>query len=271
MKRDVDAEELLRIISKEKIAIYGTGHIAKKFLKVLKQHHLERNISCFVISSIEKNTENTIDGIAVRDKDWLKNRKDVFVCVAVHEALKEEILYTLQSMGMENSIWIYPYLYELLLGEPLEKKVKIQMTDIIKTCQDDYRLAIRHAAIDNYFEKNTIGFELYKKAQALHCSSETAKERLIKFCTLINEWDKRGYNGQSISINTKYEIIDGNHRVALAEYYHQQEISCDIFPGSISVSEIHGEKAMLTRNVLIMGGFSMDEIALLDEINKRFR
>lgn len=271
MKRGVDAEELLKMIAEEEIVIYGTGHIAKKLLKVLKQHDLKKNISCFVISTINKEAESEIEGIAIRDKEWLRRHKDIFVCIAVHESLKEEIVRIVRNMGIERYIWIYPYLYELLLGAPLQKKATVQMTDILKTCQNDYRLAIRYAAIDNYFEKNTVGFELYKKAQALHCSPETARERLKKFCMLIKEWEKRGYDGRSIFINTKYEIIDGNHRVALAVYYHCHEIICDIFSGNVSVSEIHGEEAMLTQKILLAGGFTRNELNILDNINEIIR
>ena len=272
MEKSTDAEELLRMISRNEFVIYGAGHIALKFLKVLKWYHLEGNVSCFVISSSEPGKHDMLEGIPVRNPEWLKEHKNSLVCIAVHEASSQEIIEHIQALGIAHYIWIYPYLYELMLGTPKETGIKIRLADIIQTCEDDYRIAIRYAAIENYFEKNSYGFDLYIKAQALHSSRKTAEARLMKFCELMRAWQENGYDEQSrIFINRKYEIIDGNHRVALAKYYDQQEILCDIFPSDISAAEVHGENAMLTKDVLLSGGFSLDEIAVLDKINERFQ
>ena len=179
---------------------------------------------------------------------------------------------TLQDVGIDHYVWIYPYLYELLLGEPIKTDVKIKVDDIIRTCGDDYRIAIRCAAIDHYCGKNTNGFDWYMKSQALHCSMKTAEERLRRFCKLISDWQRLGYDeSKRILINENYEIIDGNHRVALAWYYGQEEIKCEIFGGNISACEVHGENAMLTKRILLQNGFSLQEIQELDKINQMIK
>lgn len=268
MENKTDSAQVLQQAAKHKIVIYGAGHIAKKLLTALKLYHFDKNILCFIVSDLSRN-EKSIEGIPVKTIDWLVENKNILVYVAVHESLWCEIADTLQAIGVCNYVWIYPYLYEWLLGLPVKTNIKVDLEDIIQTCVDDYRLAIRYAAIEQYFGKNEIGFDLYKRAQALHSTPETAEERLTAFCRLIEKWQKSGYDEQCrIAVNTSYEIIDGNHRVALAQYFKQKQIVCDIFENHISATELHGENAMLTDRTLITAGFNADEMRYLREINK---
>ena len=263
----MNAKELLGLLEKKEFVIYGTGHVAQKFLKVIQKEHLDKNLKCFAVSFGEK---EPIEGIAV--KNIREIEKDSLVCIAVHNSLLNEMTGTLQDVGIDHYVWIYPYLYELLLGEPIKTDVKIKVDDIIRTCGDDYRIAIRCAAIDHYCGKNTNGFDWYMKSQALHCSMKTAEERLRRFCKLISDWQRLGYDeSKRILINDNYEIIDGNHRVALAWYYGQEEIKCEIFGGNISACEVHGENAMLTKRILLQNGFSLQEIQELDKINQMIK
>ncbi len=271
MENHIDSVKLLEQITQQNIVVYGAGHIARKFLKAMKIYHCDQNVLCFIVSSPGQD-EKTIDGIPIRTIDWLTEHKDLLVCIAVHEALQYDITVTLQTIGVSRYIWIYPCLYELLLGLPVRTNVKIDLDDIVRTCMGDYRLAIRYAAIEQYFGKNEIGFDMYKRAQALHSSPETAEERLTAFCRLIEEWQKNGYDEQSrIAINTGYEIIDGNHRVALARYYGQKKIVCDVYAKRIDITELHGENAMLTDKVLLTEGFGGQEMKYLDKMRRMIK
>ncbi len=268
MENKLNSAQLIQLAAKQKIVIYGAGHIARKLLKVLKLYHYDENVLCFIVSDPEQN-EKTIEGIPVKTIEWLVENKNILVYVAVHESLWDEIADALQTIGVSRYIWIYPYLYELMLGLPVKTNIKVDLKDIIRTCEDDYRLAIRYAAIEQYLGKNEVGFDLYKRAQALHSTPETAKERLTAFCLLIEKWQKNGYDEQSrIAINMDYEIIDGCHRVALAQYFKQKQIICDVFENHISAAELHGENVMLTDRVLMAAGFSADEMKYLSEINR---
>lgn len=271
MENSIKVTELLELLSRRKFVIYGAGYVALKFYEALKIRQLDKNISCFIVSTFSGSDEK-IEGLPIRGVDWLKKNKDIVVCIAVHEALMPEIIGTMQNIGVSDYFWIYPYLYELLLGAPIKVGTAVNLNDVIHTCMDDYRLAIRYMAIDNYLGKNAIGFDMYKRAQALHSSPKTAEERLIKFCELINQWQQNGYNKNSrILINERYEVIDGIHRVTLAKYYNLQEIVCDIFPGDFSASELHGANVMLTRQALLRGGFSEEEFERLDEISEAIK
>ena len=145
----------------------------------------------------------------------------------------------------------------------------MEVADILRTCRNDYRLAIRRLVIEQYFGNNDLGYDLYVRAESLHCEKRTARERLKKFLDLIHSWEKEGYTPNSrIRINSGYEIIDGGHRVATAQYFGQKRVRCDIYSDETSVTEIHGEEAMLTEGVLKACGFSAKELAVLREINR---
>ena len=263
----MNAKELVNCLENNKFIIYGTGHIAHKFYKIIKRKNLKKNLICFAVSSGEKEKE-AIDGIIINNIKRVE--KDSFICIAVHESIKDEMIDNLQKLGIENYVWIYPYLYEMMLGEPIKTDVSVNLSDILQTCESDYRIAIRYVAIDNYFKKNNYGYDMYIRAQAIHSSEKTAQERLYKFCELIRSWTEKGYSKKCVvSLNESNEIIDGTHRVTLAKYYNQDKIVCNIFSGKNNLFEIHGKEAMLTKDILINNGFSLDEIDILNNINKK--
>lgn len=264
----MDVRNLLDIFTNNKIIIYGNGHVGRKFYKALKMHHIEKNILCFAVS-YQKENQAEINGIPVREIEKINEKEIAIICIAVHEVLKDEIINVLEKKGIKKYIWIYPFLYELLLGKPVGRNVSIELPEILKTCVNDYRFAVRHMAIEQYFGKNTIGYDMYIRAEALHCNRDTSEKRLQNFCKLIHCCEQFGYNKNStIQINTDYEIIDGNHRVTIARYFGEDNVVCNIFPASNSVGELHGLNAMLTENVLLEGGFSKTEIGIMNNTNK---
>jgi len=268
MEYGINVDELLKILSQKKIIIYGIGHVGMKFFYALKKHRLEKNIISFAVSTPLEGQSN-IDGIPIRSIEELDNQESVIVCIAVHEAWKEKIAHKLKIV---EYIWIYPFLYELLLGHPIELDVNVDLNRMIKTCMGDYRLAVRYMAIEQYFKKNKVGYDIYIKAASLYCDKRTAEERLLKFIELVHNWEHFGYDKSSqVLINTQYEIIDGTHRIATARYFGQKKIICNIFSNELPITKLHGEKAMLTEKVLKDGGFCSEEREELDIRNKIIR
>jgi len=265
---DIGSDELLRYLSQKRIVIYGTGYVGRKFFYALKKHGLEQNILSFFVSELVEG-QNRIEGIPVRNIDVFDNYDHVVVCIAVHEVWKDEIACNLRQM---DYIWIYPFLNELLLGRPIEENVHVDLTKVIRNCMKGYRLAVRYMVVEQYFKKNKIGYDIYIKAISLHCDKKTAEERLQKFCEMIYNWERFGYDKSSrISINTQYEIVDGCHRISLARYYGQKKVICNIFSNELSITELHGEKCLLTEEVIKDGGFRAEDIEALDKINKIIR
>ncbi|MCI8567059.1 MAG: hypothetical protein HFI39_12250 [Lachnospiraceae bacterium] len=268
MEQITSAEELLKRLHDSRIVIYGTGYVGKKFFQALKNNGLVQNVVSFAVSKVPADL-TVIEGIQVHSIEHIAFGDSVMVCVAVHEALKDKMIGTLEQMGMRKYVWIHPFLYELFLGRPLKRDVDVEVENIVQTCRDDYRLAVRWLVIEQYFGKNNLGYSLYERAESIHCEKYTARERLKKFLELIRSWEKTGYlEDRRIQINSRYEIVDGRHRIAAAYYFNQRTVRCDIYPGEVPVEKLHDEEVMLTEKVLTDHGFSVKEIGLLAEMNQ---
>lgn len=267
MESNITIKDLITLLSENKIVIYGTGHVSRKFLCALKKYELEKNILYFAVSPGEKINQK-VEGIHVQTISSFCNQ-NIIVCIAVHEALRDEIICILERMNIKKYIWIYPFLYELLLGCPIKRGTEIDLKNIIQACKGTYELAVRYIAIDEYFGKNKIGYNIYKKALLLSSGKRAVDNRLQKFYDLIHNWEMFGYDScHHIMINSKYEIVDGAHRVATARYFGQEKIMCDIFSSELSMEDLHGEGAILTESILRKGGFFDEEIELLKKVNK---
>ena len=260
--------EISDVLRRNRIAIYGTGFVAKKFYELLKKG-LYKNIECFLVT--QKKDSKSIDGIQVKSICDFRNEKSLLVCIAVNEAVKTEIEDILNKYDIVNYIWVSPYLTELNLGKPIKRGIKISVNKIVRQCTD-YRLAVRYLAVENFFEKNDFGYYIYKKAQELHCEKGTAEKRLRSFCNLIQNWETYGYSSHSrILIDENYGLLDGAHRIAVARYYGMDEIICDIFKSSAHYFEWCGSDVLLTKTKIQEAGFTTEEQRAIEDAYKRIR
>ena len=258
-----DREEFIELITDKRILIYGAGYVALNFWEALKRNGLEEQIRGFVVSQIAE-TQKYIGALPVQSIDQAAVDDETIVCIAVHEALEEEIEAALLQKGISNYIWIYPFLYNLYLGNPVKEGEWIDTKEFIRGYEQRYGLAVRWAAIDDYYGKCPGGLDLYKKAMAMHGSMDTIKARTDRFLNLIQDWGSIGYDDRwQIAIDRNYEIIDGEHRVALALYHGQPQMRCRIYDGK----SMHGDKVLMTKKALFDGGFTIGEIEILDKIN----
>lgn len=254
----------------KKIIIYGTGHVAHMFYKALLEHGLKDKIQCFVRSGSVQRDE-MFEEIPVRCVDDFSIEENTLICLAVHESIRDEIQEIIAPITNQY-LWIYPYLYELMLGEPEQRAVEVNIAQLLEGCQNDLRLAIRLAAIEQQDGMNTYGSDYYIKAQMLHCSKDTATKRLKQFVELISEWKRFGYKKESpIIINRDYDVIDGIHRLAMAVYMGQKTIFGDIYTAALSAEDIHGPEVMLSEEELLLShGFAQHEIQRLAAIQERY-
>lgn len=273
MKQNMDAETLLKYLSQKRFVIYGTGFVGRRFLSALKQHGLYENIACFTISECVTGQDDMIEGIPVRGVSELDERtKDMLFCIAVHESLAKEIEKNLEKLQVKKYIWIYPFLYELSLGQPLKTNVLVNVDKILESNLNNYGLAVRYLAVEQFFGKNQIGYDLYVRFNTLYCTKETAERRLIKFCDLIKNWKENGYDKEKkILINSNYEILDGCHRITVAKYFGEKNVICDVFSNEISVVSLLGDKALLTEKGLKESDFCKGEQEILRAINRMLK
>lgn len=259
--------ELINILGTHKIAIYGAGYVATRFYQSLKEHELDSNVFSFVTTT---GSDLDIDELPVRSINQLEADERLVICVAVHESIKDDIIANLVERGFDKYIWIYPFLYEMLLGTPAYSNVKVPIFKIWNAVRDDYSIAIRYLAIDHYYGKNSNGYEIYKRFLSLFINEKTAERRLTQFISLIKNWEQNGYDvNKCVSIFQDYRILDGMHRIAVASYFNQKFVMCNIYSMEKNIFEIHNQAAIFMKQSALNAGFEPEIIALLDEINQR--
>ena len=253
----------------KEIVIYGAGHVGRKFFRTLKVQGLGSQVRCFAVTK-QTEEENVLDGIPLKCIYDISVQDNTLICLAVHETLRRELEDIVKGIT-DRYVWIYPYLYSLMFGEPEQTDIEIKISEILKTCHEDFRLAIRLAAVEQYEGKNTFGYAYYKRAQMMHCAEHTAGQRLQQFKELMADWKETGYRKEyPLSLNRLYEVIDGNHRLALAVYNRQTLIPCKIYPTEIPLTEIHGKEPVMPKDVLKKHGFTEKEILRLSKLQERY-
>ena len=263
-----NAKQLIELIKKRRVIIYGTGYSASLFWEALKKHSLEKNISGFAVSKLVKNTARNYKGFEIKQIDEIDFTDDMIVCVAVHDSFLQEIESLLKRNAVSNYIWVYPYLFDLYYGNPIKKEQVIEIRKLIPKDEERYALAVRWAAIENYYGRCPNGFLWYKRAIAYIHNASVAEARARGFMQLIQSWETFGYDEKhEIAINESYEILDGEHRVALALYHGEKMIKCRVYRGE----NINSEKSFMKRKMLIESGFNEGEIKLLDAMNDGIR
>jgi len=263
-----NVEQLIEILRKKRIIIYGAGYTASVFLKTLKRHGLEKNIFCVAVSDIVKNADRRFAEFEVKQIDEIDFLEDMVVCIAVHESFVREIEALLQRNSVSNYVWIYPFLFDLYYGNPVKSGEWISLNDLILKDEGRYALAIRWAAVADYYGKCQNGFMWYKRAITYLHNASVAEVRTKVFKQLIKNWQMHGYDGiHEIAINDDFEVLDGEHRVTVALYHGERMIKCRIYKGK----NLNTETSLMKKSMLIESGFDEEEIKILDSIHDSIR
>lgn len=262
-----NADDLKRIISSRDCVIYGAGYVAQRFFKALNRQGLGKQVKSFITSSPSTITE--IDSIPVQSVEALKQYHNPMILIAVHEVLVSQIEATLLEKGYDEYIWVYPFLYEIMLGKP--KISTVNLKAIWKANDDNIALPGRYLAIEQYYGNNDYGYEIYKKIVCLfNPSLEVVKKRLENFIKLIKSWEKNGYDSsKTVTILENGLIIDGSHRISLALYHKLEKMKCNVYPATVSYSEIHSLAVIPKIDDLNILGFTQFEQSVIIDANNR--
>ena len=96
-----------------------------------------------------------------------------------------------------------------------------------------YDAIVRLLAIENYYQLNNFGFDLYKRMQCARLGIEDSNQYVVRFKALIKSYECEGYKKTSkILLDNDYSIIDGSHRFAMALFYKQSSIAAKVFKNS---------------------------------------
>lgn len=228
----MNAEMLKERIRQQGCWVFGTGFIASMFKDALETRGLQSYVKGYLVS--RPVDQQVFDGHAVRASDDASIARGDLVCVAVHESLYDEVAAMLTEQGYDHVMWVYPYLYDLLYGEPLYKGVSMPLERILAAQNPAWywlavrSLAMRHVLSHNDADKhsgaskrddadkledaarNDAGMrddaskrddadaalvrDAYVTAQTLHCSRETAERRYAKLRELCSSMAGSGFD-----------------------------------------------------------------------------
>ena len=89
-----------------------------------------------------------------------------------------------------------------------------------------YDIVVRYMFIEQYFEKNIVGYGLYEKMQKARAGKEYDPACIERYKKLILSIQKNGYEDNSkITVGADLQLIDGSHRIATCLYFNHPEIS----------------------------------------------
>ncbi|MBE5854572.1 MAG: hypothetical protein E7297_04320 [Lachnospiraceae bacterium] len=265
-KMECDFTSVINNLENNSFFIYGAGFVGDFFYDLLRCKGLQNHVKAFVMS---KPNENEHEGVPVISINDVPDEK-AYIVIAVHESVLTEIEEQLDKRKLGNRTWIYPYLYRLWLGKPIQTSIRVPVKQIWNQERNRYAIAVRYLAIDQYFQKNSVGYDLYRKSMGLPKYKSTVEKRLGGFQNLIEDWGQNGYRDHNaIRILDDDTVVDGKHRLTTAIYFGEKDIVCDIFSAHNKepIEMIPDAKKMIVDNLPALG-FTENDIQLLDETIK---
>lgn len=113
-------------------------------------------------------------------------------------------------------------------------------------------VAVKYLAIENYYGKNTYGFELYRKMQIKRIGENWTE----RFKNLIRSFEGGMDMTSWIEADVNYSIHDGAHRLALALYHNYDNIHVRVF-------DVEVQRRTYNLEWFVDNGFTNEEIHLI--------
>lgn len=220
-------EEWNKIIDKnQSIYIYGAGTIGKKVLHLIeKTQGAVSKVNGFLVSDMIGNP-SMIEKFPVMALECVSDRTSL-ILVSVTDIYQEAIVKSLKGMGFTNIIIAYKYSFMNDDTPPSFCSTMTIGTNELLLCQykeglfNRYDVIVRLLAVEQYYGKNSYGFDLYDKMQKLRINDVSyGKISSQRFIELIKSYEKNGYDGKTeLIIDNKLQLLDGSHRLALSIYF----------------------------------------------------
>ena len=256
-----DTTRFIKLLHNGKAAIYGTGYVAGLLWHALEKHDLTDRISCFAVS---EPVDSQFRGLPVITGEELAEDSDLTVLLAVHKGIASEI----ETKLGDRAIWVYPYLHEMIFGEPLQENIKIPCKILLqKQDRQNNWITLRYLAAKEYMENKQGPAEaIYIKCMSAHCSSLTARRRYALMQELAEDIKANGWNDSyPVLIDENGRVIDGLHRIACACAAGINTITCNVVAASDDFDIIFSETNCLPDNLLDRLGMTEEEKRMLDD------
>ena len=271
----MNAVELLEAVASRGAVIYGAGFVGDMFFRALEAHGLSDRIVAVVVTEAPASLKR-FHGIpvesaaawALRDEMEPAQKEAPLICLCVHEAAVTDVRRHAGEIGLDDAIWVYPLLHELLFGKPLQHDVSVPIASLLAAQPSDWHwISARAAALAELDGRSNCGRSAYVKCMQLHCGEATARERLALLEELSNGFSQDGYKtSHPILVDEDLQVIDGLHRLALAAVRGLETVPCNIVAKSPLYGELFGPDNVLDTCTLDRTGLTADERALIDEL-----
>ena len=258
----MNSEEIKELLKQQEYSIFGTGYVSRMLLRALKKQKLSDNLQTFCRSEVTPG--ETFQGYPVISAEKALQSGNP-ILLGIHDGGKGSVA------GADKMIRVYPYLKDWLFGDPLQRQVILKTDEIRqRQPQDQYWIAARYAGIEGIAENDPEKKEIYLRAMSMHCSRETAEQRLRSLDALMKEAEKNGLDPERpVALDTDFRVIDGLHRLAVAAWLNNDEIHADIYPSDDVYLDLFGEKNRLSEAALRRNGFKETEIEYLRECRRK--
>ena len=159
----------------------------------------------------------------------------------------------------EKRLWNFCVGKDIITIQKLDKLLSYQYK---KNKFNRYDIIVRYLAIEEFYGKNNIGFNLYKKMQEKRgylkrIDHKDNKDSLEKFKELIKNIKTKGFDINSlVPVDRNQQLYDGSHRLACALYFNQ-----NLIPLKIGKFEFNTDYSL---DWFRKKGFSENEIQLIE-------
>ena len=261
----MNSQELISRLDGEGCFVFGTGFVAKLFKAALEKADMYDCVRGYLVT--KPAGEQSFDGFDVRAADDAETDRSALICIAVHESNLATAQETLSEAGFDNTVWVYPYLYDLIYGEPLYRNVALPLEMILRVQNPRYYwLAVRALAAQGVLSGSEDGFDAYIKAQELHCTHLTAQKRYEQFQETLRAMGERGFDSdRPVLIDTNLNIIDGLHRVAAAWALGIERIPCNIVRADDAFDVLLNDCNKMVESQLVQAGLDNAQLAVVRE------
>ena len=255
-------EELIRQLKIKDLAIFGIGFVAEMFFQALDLHGLTSGIQFFAVSNAREGQQ--FHGKPVYSLEAAPFSETTLLCLAVHESTAKDLQKQMENYP-SKSVWVYPNLYDLLYGNPIQTDKTQALSELLsQQNQEEYWLVVRYAAIRDYLRRADAYShtrKLYLRALSLHCGNETAVQRCGQMEELALSMEEEGFRRECpVLIDETGRIIDGLHRVACAVYLQIESVPAVVYRSSPVYDRLLTERNRLPECVLRDAGFTAEDM-----------
>ena len=264
----MNAQELISRLRDEGCLVFGTGFVATMFKAALEKAHLRGCVRGYLVSN--PTVGQSFDGLDVCAVNDAELDRSALICIAVHESNLASAQEVLSGAGFDKAFWVYPYLYDLIYGEPLYRNVELPLEMIMRVQNPQhYWLAVRALAARGMLTGEEDVCDAYIKAQELHCTHSTAQKRYEQFQETLRSLDVCGFDqARPVLVDTNLNIIDGLYRVAAAWVLGIDRIPCNIVRADDAFDVLLTDRNKMTENQLVQAGLNDAQLTSVREIQE---